>query len=399
MLRFRNTLYVATAGVLLLTLLAPAAAGSLKTDLAVYVERLRGMYPETEITGRFHDWRSVSQYRSHAGLHLGYDIALNAGRAVPAGWPGRVTAIIPWTATEYGVQVQLANGYFVTYGHITPAVSEGQGISAGTTVGHICRDHVDIKVRSASGGYFDWGLSYGVLDGGAWSTGVGLLPPPPYEGGALPVLRGSGSENLLERYRESRTKEEACRAERDRTRDAVALLSGYIDQENKGLPEAEAHVLAYYRAADRNQITEAQAEAQSLLIKGRRAKVNRLIYVLEEQRRVLRDLESAFQSASTRSTAVRKELESRGTDNETLRKIDAQAVAQAPRAPAGEPNPDLVRRTDEARRQADRARQRYQAGGLAQAAMDEAVRNYERMRLAQTLWEQGHKDAARSLNF
>lgn len=399
MLRIRKALIVATAGVLLSTLLAPASAAPLKTDLMVYFERLRGMYAEAEVTGRFYDWRSVSMYRSHAGMHLGYDIALNAGRAVPAGWPGRVTGIIPWTSSEWGVQVQLANGYYVTYGHITPSVKEGQVVMAGMTVGLVCRDHVDIKVRSNAGGYFDFGLSYGVLDGGSWSPGLGLLPPPPYENGGYRPS-GLGADGLLDRYREARTREEGARAERDRARELVSLLSAYIDQESKGLPEAESHMLAYYRAADRNQISEAQAEAHSLMVKSRRTKVNRLIYVLEERQRLLREREAAFQAATARTAALRKDLEGSSVDAGRLAKIDEAAASGTRRSTTTvESNADIAQRAEEARRRATAARERYRAGGLAQGAMDEAVRTYERMRLVQVLWEQGDRDAARSLNF
>ena len=395
----RKALYVATAGVLLATLLAPATAAPLRSDMAVYFERLRAMYPEAEVTGRFNDWRSVSMYRSHAGLHLGYDIALNAGRAVPAGWPGRVNRIIPWTSTEYGVEVQLTNGYYVTYGHITPAVSEGQGVSPGMTVGRVCRDHVDIKVRNASGGYFDFGLSYGVLDGGSWNASAGLLPPPPYEGGAYRPTVGAGPESLLESYREARRREEMARAERDQILELVTLLSGFIDQESKGLPEAEAQMLSYYRAADQNRISEAQAEAHSLQVKSRRAKINRLIYVLQERQRILAQRSAALEAATSRVAALRKSLQSQGADPARIAQIDDTAPGSVRPSSKVEANPDITQRAEQARRRATTARERYQAGGLAQAALDEAQRDYQRMRLVQALWEQGDRDAARSLNF
>ena len=109
------------------------------------------------VTSGFYDWRTVSKYRRRAGLHLGYDIAMPFGSPVAAGWPGTVTAIIPWTASQYGVTIQSPDGTEVTYGHISPTVSLGQSISTGQTVGRIAADHVDVKMRDAYGQYVPFG--------------------------------------------------------------------------------------------------------------------------------------------------------------------------------------------------------------------------------------------------
>ena len=117
----------------------------------------RAHYPQAWVTSTFYDYRTVSQYRRNAGLHLGYDIAMPFGTAVSAGWDGIVTDVIPWTDTEWGVTVTDANGVSVTYGHIRPLVSVGQRVSAGGIIARIQYDHVDVKMRDASGQYVAFG--------------------------------------------------------------------------------------------------------------------------------------------------------------------------------------------------------------------------------------------------
>lgn len=109
------------------------------------------------VTSTFYDWRTVSKYRRAAGLHLGYDIALPYGTPVSAAWPGVVTAVIPWTSSEYGVTVTSHDGTEVTYGHITPSVHIGSKIATGQIVGNIASDHVDVKMRGATGQYIPFG--------------------------------------------------------------------------------------------------------------------------------------------------------------------------------------------------------------------------------------------------
>lgn len=109
------------------------------------------------ISGTFYEWRTLSQYRRQAGLHLGYDIALPYGSAVSAGWPGTVVAVVPWTDTEWGVTVRGSDGTEVTYGHISPSVSVGTTVASGDVVGRIASDHVDVKMRDRLGRYVPFG--------------------------------------------------------------------------------------------------------------------------------------------------------------------------------------------------------------------------------------------------
>lgn len=125
--------------------------------------------PGAYVSSGFHDWRGVSQYRSVPGIHAGYDIAMLAGSPVRAAWPGTVVAVTPWYGSEYGVTVQSA-GFSVTYGHISPGVAVGDPVEVGTVLGTVVVDHVDVKMRAASGDYVDFGAG-----------SVAVAPPLPVE--------------------------------------------------------------------------------------------------------------------------------------------------------------------------------------------------------------------------
>ena len=109
------------------------------------------------VSSTFYDWRTTSQYRRHAGLHLGYDIALPYGTPVAAAWSGEVVSVVPWTSTEWGVTVQGSDGTETTYGHITPGVSTGKLIAPGDILGRVASDHVDVKMRDRYGRYVPFG--------------------------------------------------------------------------------------------------------------------------------------------------------------------------------------------------------------------------------------------------
>lgn len=128
-----------------------------KDPLGYLVALQRRNYPQVFVASTFYDYRTVSIYRRNAGLHLGYDIAMPYGTPVSVGWDGVVTSILPWTDTQYGVTVESPGGMSVTYGHIAPGVSIGQRVSAGQTIGYIRLDHVDVKMRDASGQYIPFG--------------------------------------------------------------------------------------------------------------------------------------------------------------------------------------------------------------------------------------------------
>ncbi|MFN8610282.1 MAG: peptidoglycan DD-metalloendopeptidase family protein [Vulcanimicrobiota bacterium] len=133
---------------------APAAATPM--TLGQLLATVRGKYPEAVVTGRFSDARSVSIYRSHAGLHYGYDVAIPAGSIVPAAWEGEVVAITPWYGQEEGISV-VTGSREATYGHLIPLVKVGQKLKVGDPVGIVARDHVDVKMRGPAGEFIDYG--------------------------------------------------------------------------------------------------------------------------------------------------------------------------------------------------------------------------------------------------
>ena len=108
------------------------------------------------VSSGFHDWRTVSKYRSRPGLHAGYDIAMLAGSPVRAAWPGTVVALTPWYGSEWGVTVRDNQGYEATYGHISPTVSVGEVVQPGSILGTVVVDHVDVKVRNNKGVHVDF---------------------------------------------------------------------------------------------------------------------------------------------------------------------------------------------------------------------------------------------------
>lgn len=146
-------------------------------DLADYVALQQRHFPGAVVTSGFYDWRTTSRYRGHAGLHLGYDVAMPYGCPFSAGWSGTVTAITPWSGEECGITVVHPDGGSVTYGHVSPKVSVGQQVQAGEILGTIAYNHVDVKMRDSQGNYVDFGGNGRVLPAPQWAGGFSLPVP------------------------------------------------------------------------------------------------------------------------------------------------------------------------------------------------------------------------------
>ena len=155
---------------LLLACSLPALA---ETRLQQLLQEQRKEYPAAVITSGFFDARGVSRYRSRPGLHAGYDIAMPAGSAARAAWPGRVRALIPWAEGEWGVEVVHADGTTATYGHVVPTVAPGMDLAVGQMVGRIARDHLDVKMRDELGQLFDYARGFD------WSLTIPAKPKLP----------------------------------------------------------------------------------------------------------------------------------------------------------------------------------------------------------------------------
>lgn len=139
-------------------------------DLADYVQLQQRFFPGAVVTAGFYDWRTTSRYRGHAGLHLGYDVAMPYGCPFSAGWAGTVTSIALWSGEEYGITVQHPDGSSVTYGHVSPKVSVGQHVLPGEAIGTIAYNHVDVKMRDSGGNYVDFGGNGRVLPAPQWAV-------------------------------------------------------------------------------------------------------------------------------------------------------------------------------------------------------------------------------------
>lgn len=146
-------------------------------DLADLVAIEQRCWPGAVVTAGFYDWRTLSVYRGHAGLHFGYDIAMPYGNQFAAGWTGTVTSIVNWYGEQYGITVAMADGSSVTYGHVSPRVSVGTHVEPGMVLGTIALDHVDVKMRDASGNYVDFGGNGRVVPSPGWASGFSLPEP------------------------------------------------------------------------------------------------------------------------------------------------------------------------------------------------------------------------------
>jgi len=136
---------------------------STTSDLNEYMQLVRKVDRYAVISGNFWDWRDISVYRSIAGYHFGYDIAMPRGTPVPSGWEGRVVGVCSWADGEWGISVLTRDGYTVTYGHLVPKVATGNPVAPGDIVGTVAVNHVDIKVRDRIGNFVDFGKTCGLL--------------------------------------------------------------------------------------------------------------------------------------------------------------------------------------------------------------------------------------------
>lgn len=140
---------------ILIAWLFATSSGWASSDLDELLNSQRKGDPGAFISSGFYDWRSVSKYRRHPGLHYGYDIAMLSGTPVRATWPGVVVAVTPWFGDEFGITVRGSEGLEVTYGHVLPLVTPGERVEAGRILGRVAVDHVDVKVRDTEGRFLD----------------------------------------------------------------------------------------------------------------------------------------------------------------------------------------------------------------------------------------------------
>ena len=191
------------------------------TTLSQLVGLQRLAYADACVTSTFYDYRSVSKYRSKAGLHLGYDIAMPAASAVRVGWPGTVVSIAPWYTNEWGVSVLSSNGVEVTYGHIVPEVRVGQTLNTGDIVGKVSVNHVDVKMRDKNGNY----VPFGEGDKTAGTGFANMLPTNSRESLMVGWLVAQNALDSAQQEWEARCRElKLAKVDRERLEERYATL-------------------------------------------------------------------------------------------------------------------------------------------------------------------------------
>ena len=330
---------------------SPRGAPDLETILMLQ----RVVFPSATISGSFYEWRDVSKYRSVAGMHLGYDIAMPAGTPAVAGWPGQVTRVQPWYGIEHGVTVLSPSGYEATYGHISPRVKVGDVLNAGDTVGLVAVDHVDVKMRGPDGLFFDFGH--------ATPPVAGLLPMPlplrPTRADALRLYEMAWYSVQLdqEELRQSKVRQAQAQAALADARSSVHRARGDLPRLRSFLDEG---------LVARVEVEKAEADAKSGA-----SRITLLQTQLRDVRRDVAALDIRVRATRSRLEAVWAVLAGMG-----LSRADVERRLRAPSSP------QAVAQARELKQMRDHAREhKTDAAGMA-AARAEA----ERM---ETLFSQG----------
>lgn len=211
--------------------LAPGSQHSVR-DLSDYVALQQRHFPGAVVTSGFYDWRTTSRYRSRAGLHLGYDVAMPYGCPFSAGWAGVVTAITPWGGEEYGITVVEPGGRSTTYGHVAPRVAVGQQVQAGEILGTIAYDHVDVKMRDAQGNYIDFGGNARVVPAPSWAFGMSreaLMAQWLLAKNAMELAEEEGRKEKLDRQKRA-IQIQALEQKVPTLRESQKLMAEYVEQ-------------------------------------------------------------------------------------------------------------------------------------------------------------------------
>lgn len=262
--------------------------------LAGLVELQRSAWPGAVVTSGFYDWRTVSQYRSRAGLHLGYDIAMPAGSPVRAGWSGSVVSVAPWTDTQWGITVLSGSGLEVTYGHLSPSVSVGDAIQVGDVVGTVVVDHVDVKMRDTAGNYVDFGKD-------------GSAPPTPFD-----TVRMTSRESQMVAWLVARNNLEVAEDELVTRRREKAVASIERKRLEQRVKELEATVPLMAKYVEDGLVARVEAEqtrADLAEAKKQLAKVKR---TQKQGPQGLTALERQVQAARNRLAAAERVARERG---------------------------------------------------------------------------------------
>jgi hypothetical protein len=277
----------------------PGAKVGTARDLADLVAIERKLYPPTVVTAGFYDWRTTSKYRSHAGLHFGYDIAMPYGQQFAAGWPGTITSIVVWSGEEHGITVQCPDGRTVTYGHVAPKCHVGQQVLPGMVLGTIARDHVDVKMRDAMGNFVDFGGDKKILPSADWATAnpIQIAPAAPTREALMAQWLVANDNRDLAKQDLARFKVQSAQRENSlislkrrlpSIKESQAMMQQYVDQGLVARVTAEENRQDLNQAASKLKTLKAAARLDtqqlSQLRKNFRNSENRLALAAKQAR-------------------------------------------------------------------------------------------------------------------
>lgn len=305
----------------------PAVVDKLKKDYGVvdptphgdvnglpgFVMLQQRFYPQAQVVSTYYDWRTTSIYRRNAGLHLGYDIAMPYGSPFAAGWAGTVVSIANWYGPQYGITVQMTNGYTVTYGHVSPRVSVGQVVQPGDVLGTIALDHVDVKMRDAAGNYVAFGEG-------------AVIPSSPYAG-----LANNSTEAFLVTWLVSKNSlEESDSDLAMRKVERVRLKADAKSLKNR-VPELEKTLKKMQQYAEQGLVARKEVEEarQELAAAKKRAKNIGPLLAMNESSLAM--LESQRAQAASRLAAIESQAKSRGLTWKHVEGMVNRIVAKSPR--------------------------------------------------------------------
>jgi hypothetical protein len=328
----------------------------------------RQHWSQAWVTSTFYDYRSVSIYRRNPGLHLGYDIALPYGCAVSAGWDGVVTDIIPWTDTQYGVTITDSRGVSVTYGHVSPLVSIGQQVRAGSVIARIASDHVDVKMRDGFGQYVPFG------EGSAANSMAVAAAVPVVDRKALLtawLVAKTAADQADEELFMKENASQKLLIERRSAERKVSVLAGTLKELT--LPENSSLVSRKKLEELKAELASAQTTLKKVKSQGKQSAAH-----LKSQAQMNRANLKAFESWAKREGLTWRDVEnlvnSTITSDSGLSK-NVQKVKKETTAALGLTLSELETRRNQGRQQLAQLEELFAAGGMSlQEITDERLR-------------------------
>jgi hypothetical protein len=336
-------------------------------NLFAYLGVQRQFCPSATVTAGFYDWRTESKYRSKAGLHLGYDVAMPAGSPVVAGWPGQVTEVHQWLGSEYGVTVVSPSGFETTYGHISPKVKSGDVLNAGDVVGSVVNDHVDIKMRGPDGMYYDFGHSTPNV---AW-------------GG--PMTR----DDLLRAYATSYYSSELTREEQSAMLASEASAHAAVLAQEKSYAESRTKVPQLKQYFDQGLVARIDVEKAERQMVEEHDKLAQMKLMYRSMHSSLRSQQSRLDTTMSAMNASRAQLHTMGlSDAQILASMhhlappddSLQALRAQTRAQQKSEHAQRQAELKKLKAEVDKYDQLYEQGAVSRIERDKVRQRYETLR-------------------